>query len=1059
MAGTVPERGAIVTACLTGASLPFYLRRPMPRSPEQIRPLTRSEANDVLRYWRASLQLEEALSARPRARRAAVEPTPPRLDAPSFGHEYFKVPLDEALESLLFARRTLRKPFDPELCAFFENWLATVYRRGEDDRDLSHMLAFPVVHLPRGELAGLLRYGVRVHFGTAGDAPFRVPTRGERRQKTFPPPPTEVRLFGLERGGQRWPFFVDTRLLHQQLGVARENIDSFFDALREQPDVSERDMLGLVCRLLEAELASAELAADGGDDSSAGLLQRVTTAMSELLARRGTRARVYPVGIVVDATRAKTTWYLQRELEKLLEDPPDIPWDLDSSLGSYLTGGVLPPGAAVQRALFPGPSLSPSQRAAAEQCWGSRLCAVQGPPGTGKTTTILHLAAESLVRQVDALVDQGAMGAASLVVTSTNNRAVDNVVEPLIAQNQAGLPLALRAGSQKVCEAVLAPQLARAREWLDRARKRPAPERALELDAALEKFVQLRARVTDSLAPRARALETRTRREWLQFEIARLAAASGDAQLEGLDPGSTAKLREPLDKARKRVKALCELCEATPGIAQLSAVDRHFRSSEKKVLPALADALASAGLSLDLGLPPNLPPSIEPAELMDVWAEAADTAYAELEALQERVDLASKAEAERGRIDRLRRELNALGPSVTAPLPSAPADDQAQRALFEAAVAVRDAWAAVESESLFEAVTVAFAAASGERSLRTVWDRGHWRSLRQLFGVWGCTLLSLGNCFPAQRDAIERLVIDEAGQCHPAFAVSGLLRAGAALIIGDVHQLEPVIELEPDDDLRVIESSKLSIPLELLAPYRVHGDAHTSVQSLADRAVAERLQLNEHFRCQPEIIAICDRLCDYGLQVQTERAGPAVPAPFLAAPVILVDAAGEQERLGGSWQNAAELSLTLELFQALMALGTDPNEVAVITPYRGQLEQLRKQFHRLGIPIDYSVELADVEDVAPGSGGRGVALGTVHRFQGGERSIVLFSSVVTRRASLGFLDERENLLNVAVSRARHRFVAIGDRAVLASGRRTSLVVQAAELLAPEAFRRQLGLQL
>lgn len=1014
----------------------------------------------MLRYWRASLQLEEALSARPRARKAPVEPAPPRLDAPSFGHEYFKVALDEALESLLFARRALRKPFDPELGAFFENWLATVYRRAEADRDLSHMLVFPVVHLPRGELAGLLRYGARVVFGDSAGAPFRVPARSERRQKTFPPPPAEARLLGVERGAQKWPFFLDTRLLHQQLGVARENIDGLFDALRERPDVSEREMLGLVCQLLESELGQAGVAADSGDEGSKiptdGLLERITAAMAELLARRGTRARVYPVGIVVDATRAKTTWHLQRELENLLEDPPDIPWELDSCLGSYLTGGVLPGGAAVHRALFPGPSLSPSQRAAAERCWGSRLLAVQGPPGTGKTTTILHLAAESLIRQVDALVDQGAMGAALFVVTSTNNRAVDNVVDPLIAQNPAGLPLALRAGSQKVCEAVLGPQLARTREWLDRARKRPAAERALELDAALARFVQLRAAVTAALAARSRALDVQTRRERLRFELARLAAQSG-AEAD-LAPSVAAKLREPLEKARKRVKALCELCEAAPGIAQLSAVYRHFRSSEKRVFPALAEALASTGLSLELGLPPDLPPSIEPATLMDAWGEAADVAFAELEELHDRVERAAKAESERVHSERLRRELVALGVAGAGSLPDAPADDAAQQALFEAAVAVRNGWAAVESETLFEAVTAAFAAASGERSLRTVWDRGHWRSLRQLFGLWGCTLLSLGNCFPAQRDAIERLVIDEAGQCHPAFAVSGLLRAGSALIIGDVHQLEPVIELEVDDDLRVIEASKLSIPVELLAAYRVHGDAHTSVQSLADRAVAERLQLNEHFRCQPEIIAICDRLCEYGLRVETRPEAPAVRAPFLAAPVTIVDVAGEQERLGGSWQNAAELALTVELFQALLALGTDPNDVAVITPYRGQLEQLSKQFHRLGIPIDYSVELADVDDVR-GSAGRGVALGTVHRFQGGERSIVLFSSVVTRRASLGFLDDRENLLNVAVSRARHRFVVLGSRAVLGTGRRTGLVVQAAKLLSPDAFRAQLGLQL
>jgi superfamily I DNA and/or RNA helicase len=147
------------------------------------------------------------------------------------------------------------------------------------------------------------------------------------------------------------------------------------------------------------------------------------------------------------------------------------------------------------------------------------------------------------------------------------------------------------------------------------------------------------------------------------------------------------------------------------------------------------------------------------------------------------------------------------------------------------------------------------------------------------------------------------------------------------------------------------------------------------------------------------------------------------------------------------------------LFQAIVKLGTDPNDVAVITPYRGQLEQLRKQFQRLGIPIDYSVELTDVEDAPPGISGRGVALGTVHRFQGGERSIVLFSSVVTRRASLGFLDDRENLLNVAISRARHRFVAIGDRGVLAMGRRTSLVLRGAAPLQVEGFRTQLGLQL
>jgi superfamily I DNA and/or RNA helicase len=233
-------------------------------------------------------------------------------------------------------------------------------------------------------------------------------------------------------------------------------------------------------------------------------------------------------------------------------------------------------------------------------------------------------------------------------------------------------------------------------------------------------------------------------------------------------------------------------------------------------------------------------------------------------------------------------------------------------------------------------------------------------------------------------------------------------------------------------------------------------DVRAVHDDLADRAVLERPRLIDHFRCQPEIIAICDELCSYGLRIHTPRQGPAAPLPFLAHPVSLIDVVGEQERAGGSWHNAAELALMLELFQALMAAGIAANEVAVITPYRGQLEQLRKQFARLGIPIDYSSELLDLDEPRAVANG-GVALGTVHRFQGGERSIVLFSSVVTRPAALSFLDQHENLLNVAVSRARHRFVALGSRAVLAAGKRTRLLTQAAHALSPEAFRPQLGL--
>jgi hypothetical protein len=557
-------------------------------------------------------------------------------------------------------------------------------------------------------------------------------------------------------------------------------------------------------------------------------------------------------------------------------------------------------------------------------------------------------------------------------------------------------------------------------------------------------------------APRALAFEAETRRAALRAELARLTALDSDSPAS-LPPAAAETLRQPLEKMHKRLQRLCELCAATPGLAELTAVDRQHRATAKRDLPALEAAIEAANLSIELGLPPDLPASTDPRVLMEAWEVAADAALAQVETLLRDVETAAADAWRSERARTLRKELAALPPATTESAPDA-SDATLACALFAAAVAVREAWAAAHGDELCKLLDAAVHAARNDHSLRALWsdEPQRWLLLRQLFGIWGCTLLSLGNCFPAQRDAIERLVIDEAGQCHPTYAISGLLRCRSALIIGDVQQLEPVIDLGPDDDVRVIEACKLALPAAALEPYRVHSEARCSVQALADRAVLERPRLIDHFRCQPEIIAICDALCGYGLRVHTPREAPAVPLPFLQHPVSLIDVAGEQERLGGSWHNAAELAVTLELFQALQRAGVEPSDVAVITPYRGQLEQLRKQFLRLGIPIDFSVEMLDFDEPSAPPG-RGVALGTVHRFQGGERSIVLLSSVVTRRASLGFLDQRENLLNVAISRARHRLIAIGQRGLLASGNRTGLLARAAQPLAAEAFREQLGL--
>jgi hypothetical protein len=1027
--------------------------------------LSRAQGDDVLRYWLAALRLEEALQARPAARASASGSDVPRLDQPTPGQDYFKLPLDAGVAELLAKETQLTRRFDPELCGFFETWLHGQYRRSEDETELSHLLCFPVVHLPRGELGGLLRCGVRLRFGHGDSAPFRPATRAERQRGNYPAAPDEARLTRVVKPGEAWPYFIDTRLLRQPLGVPTESIDAFFEALRSFELVSGRLMLALLTLMLEtvasgaeaepesvserAEKLKAAVAAEPGEIEA--WLGRLTAAVRRLLERASSRARVYAVGIVIDGTQAKTTWHLQRELEALVEGERGR-WKVTSPLGSYLTGQPLPTGEAPQRALFPGPALSTSQRSAAQAAWGSGLCAVQGPPGTGKTRLILHLCAEALVRQTEALLEGGSRASPEqLLITSSNNRAVDNVVEPLDATE--GLALALRAGSRQSCEAQLQGQLRRALAWLKRAAAEPALERSAHLAREKAQFLAQRDAVESLLAPRRAALTRASQRLNLSRELELCAPDPNEGAVADLSLAQRQALLLALTPLEKRLQALSKLTESAPTPLAAQALEAHYKRTTKRALPAFTQALAEAQLALEVPLPPRIAARTDVEQQLEAWEDAAELALSRLCELRDMLVRAASSTERAQRAERLRSELAALG-SEPAPLDSDVQIPEAlARELFARAVAAREAWATVHAEELIGALSTVLRVVEQERSLRSLFrsEPEAARALCRLFAIWGSTLLSLGNCFPADLGSIARLVIDEAGQCHPAHAVSALLRAEAALVIGDVHQLTPVVELGADDEERLMRSCRLATPAHLLLPYRVHADATVSSQSLADRSVKQRKSLTDHFRCQPEIIALSDALCSYGLSVHTPRADRSLHAPYLKHPVSLIDLQGEQERLAGSWHNELEARETLALIESLQNGGVRLEEIAVITPYRGQLEQLRRGLLQRRIALESSPELAEVE----GSGLRrsaGLALGTVHRFQGGERSIVLFSSVVTHPSSLAFLNARPNLLNVAVSRAQHHFICLGHAPVLARGPRSRLLVEGARRLSPTAHR-------
>jgi superfamily I DNA and/or RNA helicase len=160
-------------------------------------------------------------------------------------------------------------------------------------------------------------------------------------------------------------------------------------------------------------------------------------------------------------------------------------------------------------------------------------------------------------------------------------------------------------------------------------------------------------------------------------------------------------------------------------------------------------------------------------------------------------------------------------------------------------------------------------------------------------------------------------------------------------------------------------------------------------------------------------------------------------AELLESAVGLVPLAGEQRRHLGSWANEAEALEVVAWVQYLLSRGISADDVGVITPFRGQLELLARELGRAGIPLADAQRASEPSSLdlfmAPT---RGLAVGTVHRFQGGERSIILLSTALTQASSLRFVDQRVNLVNVAASRARDHLITIGHDATLRAGRFT-----------------------
>jgi superfamily I DNA and/or RNA helicase len=245
--------------------------------------------------------------------------------------------------------------------------------------------------------------------------------------------------------------------------------------------------------------------------------------------------------------------------------------------------------------------------------------------------------------------------------------------------------------------------------------------------------------------------------------------------------------------------------------------------------------------------------------------------------------------------------------------------------------------------------------------------------------------------------AFDLLVVDEAAQAVEPSCWIPLARARRLVLAGDHCQLPPtIVSREAAHDgygvsmmERLVEHYGDAVTRRLTVQYRMHRDIMTfSSDEFYDGALV----------AAP---AVADR-----------RLAPGVPA------LTFLDTAGagyddELEEDGESRVNPKEAALVATLARELLGLagaGVAPAELAIISPYAGQVRLLRRLL---------AAERSE-----------GVEIDSIDGFQGREKDAVLISCVRSNLdLEIGFLAETRRM-NVALTRARKRLVVVGDSATL-----------------------------
>ena len=323
-----------------------------------------------------------------------------------------------------------------------------------------------------------------------------------------------------------------------------------------------------------------------------------------------------------------------------------------------------------------------------------------------------------------------------------------------------------------------------------------------------------------------------------------------------------------------------------------------------------------------------------------------------------------------------------------------------------------------------------------------------WSILFLFFPVVSTSLSSVENQFKLMQQAqgFGLAMLDEAGQAVNFHAVGLLQRCKQVIFVGDPIQLEPVVTIPYQIDKSIAEDY---LPLSKQYAEKYWGDdylvSNSSAQSLADQAgnyyalIGTRkvgIPLLVHRRCLEPMFSIANRIAYDNKMVSATSPNIVADLDFIASGWIHVEEQPAKLR-GGGYANQAEADVALQLIQHLAEQQPAmlKGGVFIITPFTSMKKELVRAWNR--IAKDECNHAWMMQAFGKAAANKKIAdfcndhIGTVHTFQGKEASTVIFcaaaSEVRKKAGGIKWVNSKPNLLNVAVTRAKAHLFVLGNK--------------------------------